>query len=166
VILLFLPPSWFACPNPLAVFKIMKNKLIIKFKKLNSSAVIPTYGHPGDAAMDLYSNQNVIIKPKQYKIIKLGLASIIPKNWFASIRDRSGLAANHGLHVHAGVIDSGYRGEWAVILINHGTKTYNIRKGDRIAQAIISPAPHVEIKQVKNLNSSKRSTKGFGSTGK
>lgn len=138
----------------------------VKFKKLSKTAIIPAYAHQGDAAMDLYSNESVLIKPGEYKIIKLGVASIIPSGWFASIRDRSGLAANHGLHVHAGVIDSGFRGEWAVILINHGKKLYKIEKGDRIAQAIISPAPQVEIQEVKTLKKSERGKSGFGSTGK
>jgi dUTP pyrophosphatase len=139
---------------------------IIKFKLLNKNAKIPAYSHKGDAAFDIYSTESIGIEPGQYKVVKTGLATKIQPGWFVSFRDRSGLAAKLGIHVIAGVIDSGYRGEWGVVLVNLGKSIYKIEQGERIAQGILQPAPQAEIVEVDRLPSSDRGEKGFGSTGK
>ena len=144
----------------------MAKKPLIKFTLLESSAVLPFYAHPGDAAFDISSSEKTILKKGEYKVIHTGLAAQIPKGYFVSFRDRSGLAAKEGLHTMAGVIDSGYRGEWGVVLINLGKKTYKIQKGERIAQGILQPAPQAKIVKVKKLTETKRGKGGFGSTGK
>ena len=144
----------------------MAKKPVIKFLLLNVDAVLPTYAYPGDAAFDLYSTSAAVLKKGEYKVVPTGLSSEIPKGYFVSFRDRSGLAAKEGIHTMAGVIDSGYRGEWGVVLINLGKKAYRIQKGERIAQGILQPAPQALIKRVKKLTEAKRGRGGFGSTGK
>jgi len=140
--------------------------VIIKFKKLHKNAIIPKFSRDGDAAFDLSSTKSLIIKKAEKQIISTGLSSEFPSGYFVSFRDRSGLAANHGIHVLGGVIDANYRGEWKVILVNFGEKDYEIKKGDRVAQAIIHKLPTVKIVETKNLSTSNRGKKGFGSSGK
>jgi dUTP pyrophosphatase len=97
--------------------------------------------------------------------VATGIASEIPINCFVSFRDRSSMGIK-GLHVLAGVIDAGYRGEWKVIMINLGNSDYQIEIGDKIAQGILQDATQVKIKQVNKLSNTKRGKEGFGSTGK
>lgn len=139
---------------------------VLKFIKINSKAIIPSFAKEGDAGLDLYSVEDKVLKKGSIDIISLGIASEIPSGFFVSVRDRSSLAAKYGLHVLAGVIDSGYRGEWKVVLINLGNKDYKISVGERIAQGIMQILPSVRIKEVKILKESKRGEGGFGSSGK
>jgi dUTP pyrophosphatase len=139
----------------------------VKFKLIHKNAKLPEYKRDGDAAFDVSSVEELIIKPGEWKAIPIGIASEFPKDWFISFRDRSGLALNHGLHVLGGVLDSGYRGEWKIILINHGKKNYKIEVGERVAQAILHWAPQIEIVEVDELTESEeRGEKGFGSSGR
>lgn len=144
----------------------MSIKKAIKFRLLKKGAKIPSYAHSGDAGFDIYAVSSKLIKKGTHEIIATGIASEISKGWFVSFRDRSGLAAKHGIHVLGGVIDSGYRGEWKVILANFGNKDYKVEKRERIAQGILQSAPHAEIKKVNVLSETKRGSSGFGSTGK
>lgn len=139
---------------------------LLKFKLLSPNAKLPQYAHPDDAGFDLYSTETVTLKAGQRHTFQLGLVSEIPVGWFVSIRDKSGLASKHGLHTMGGVIDSGYRGEWAVVLINHGGQEYTVEKGDKIAQGILQQAPQAEIVEVSELSETTRGDGGFGSTGK
>lgn len=127
---------------------------------------MPAKAHPHDAGFDLSAVKSLVIKKGCKRAIPLGIASEFPEGYLVSFRDRSGLAIKHGLHVLAGVIDSGYRGEWQVIIINLGEKDYKVGKGERIAQAILHQLPEVEIIGVKELSETKRGKGGFGSSGR
>ena len=144
----------------------MPIKKAIKFRLLIKGAKVPSYAHSGDAGFDIYAVSSKLIKKRTHEVIATGIVSEISKGWFVSFRDRSGLAAKHGIHVLGGVIDSGYRGEWKVILANFGNKDYKVEKRERIAQGILQPAPQAQIKQVKKLSKTQRGKGGFGSTGK
>ena len=141
------------------------NKL--KIVKLESSAVIPRYEHYGDSGMDLISIEEVEIKSYESKLIKTGISIELPPNTEAQIRPRSGLALKHQITVlnTPGTIDEGYRGEIGVVLINHGSISFKVLPGMRIAQIVIMPIIRVEIEEVDSLSSSIRGTDGFGSTG-
>ncbi|ADB95812.1 dUTP diphosphatase [Candidatus Atelocyanobacterium thalassae] len=141
------------------------NKL--KIVKLKSSAVIPRYEHYGDSGMDLISIEEVEIKSYESKLIKTGISIELPPNTEAQIRPRSGLALKHQITVlnTPGTIDEGYRGEIGVVLINHGSISFKVLPGMRIAQMVIMPIIRVEIEEVDSLSSSIRGTDGFGSTG-
>lgn len=137
----------------------------INFKKLYGGVYTPTKSNTTDAGYDLYSVNDVAI-PKGYNaLINTGIAIEIPKGYVGLIWDRSSLGVK-GIHRHAGVIDCGYTGEVKVCLHNTSAVTYEIKKGDRIAQLIIQEAPHYELNEVQELGETDRSVGGFGSTGK
>ncbi|MAG59775.1 dUTP diphosphatase [Candidatus Woesebacteria bacterium] len=138
---------------------------ILKFQ-LSAGVSLPEYANQGDAGFDLRSQERVSLAPGEQHIFKLGLRSEIPPDWAVLLRDRSSLAAKHGLHVHAGVIDSGFRGEWGVVLFNHGKESVTIDEGERIAQGILQPAPQAKIVEVQELSNTERGSGGFGSTGR
>lgn len=144
----------------------MARKPVIKFKKLSPLAILPSYAHDNDAGMDIYSIEKKTLKPRDFYLFKTGVAAEIPAGYFISVRDKSGLAAKQALHVLGGVIDEGYRGEWAVILINLGKAKYTIEKGDKLAQAVLQPVGHAKIREVKKISETVRGKGGFGSTGR
>jgi len=113
----------------------------------------------------LCSIEDYILKPMERAIIKTGLQMEIPEGYFGSIRDRSGLAARYSIHVLAGVIDSHYRGEVGVVLVNLDRGEFRINKKDRIAQMLIQPIERVILKEVEELSNTLRGQGGFGSTG-
>jgi dUTP pyrophosphatase len=137
----------------------------IYFKKLHNDAVIPTRGSVFSAGLDLSSVESVTIAPSERAIVATGLATIIPNDTYLRIAPRSGLAAKHGIDVLAGVVDSDYRGEIKVILINLGKDTFEINPGDRIAQAILEQCVLADVETVEDLTDSDRGAAGFGSTG-
>jgi len=139
----------------------------LKIKKLNESAVIPSYAHKGDAGMDLFSTEEYNLKPKERKLISTGLSVEVPEGYELQVRPRSGLALKKGISIvnAPGTIDAGYRGEIGVIMINHGEEDFEINKGDKIAQAILNKVEFAEIQEVDELNESERGEGGFGSTG-
>ncbi len=138
----------------------------LKFKLLNKVAKLPTYAHTDDAGFDLYSTVEKVLKPGKVEIIPLGIASEIPNGWYVEIRDRSGLSVNYGIHSLAGTIDAGYRGEWKIIVVNHGAKKYKVERHERIAQGVLQLAPQAKIVEAKKLSETKRGKGGFGSTGR
>jgi dUTP pyrophosphatase len=142
--------------------------MILKIKKLNKDALIPSYKSEEASGFDLHSIEDIVIKPGERKLISTGLAFEIEKGYEIQIRPRSGLAYKHGITVlnSPGTIDSDYRGEIKVLLINLGDKDFEIKKGDRIAQAVVAPVIQVEFLEVENLRETKRGSGGFGSTGK
>lgn len=142
----------------------MKNK-ILKFRLLNDLAKLPFYDHTDDAGFGIFSTEKKVLKPMEIYPVSTGISSEIPKNFFVSIRDRSSMAGK-GLHVLAGVIDAGYRGEWKVVLVNLGSTDYTIEIGDKIAQGIFQDSTQADIKKVSALSETKRGEKGFGSTGR
>ena len=139
----------------------------LKILKLNESAIIPKYSHPGDAGLDLFSIEEQVIKPGETKLIHTGIAIELPRQTEAQIRPRSGLALKHSITVlnTPGTIDAGYRGEIGVILINHGKKDFQVFKGMKIAQMVITSFISAEIEAVDRLSDSVRGSGGFGSTG-
>ena len=143
-------------------------KLLIK--KLHKNIILPEYTPDGSSGMDLMANveQTVNILPGEKKIISTGVMVAIPEQYEIQIRPRSGLAAKNGISVlnTPGTIDSDYRGEIKVILINHGKDIFEIKKNDRIAQMIVCPIIKVELEEVENLPETVRGKGGFGSTDK
>jgi dUTP pyrophosphatase len=139
----------------------------IKFKKIHENAIIPKYAKLGDAGMDLYSIEETAILPGDHKLIKTGLQMQIPLGFEAQIRPRSGLALKNKITVlnTPGTIDSGYRGEVGVILMNHNSEPFKVNKHDRVAQIIIAKHETPEIQEVDELDNSERGEGGFGSTG-
>ena len=142
----------------------------ILVKKFNKNVKLPTYKTAGSSGMDLVANnkKKFTIKSGATAIIPTGIAIAIPKNYEVQIRPRSGLAANKSISVlnTPGTIDSDYRGEIKIILINLGKKSFVVRSGDRIAQMILSPVAKGNLREVKNLPKTMRGKRGFGSTGK
>ena len=140
----------------------------LKIKKLNPEAIIPAYQTELSAGFDLHSIEDYIIKPMERKLIKTGLAFEIEPGYEVQIRPRSGLAFKHGITVlnSPGTIDADYRGEIMVLLINLGSEEFEIKKGERIAQAVIAPVVQAEFEEVDSLSETKRGKGGFGSTGK
>ncbi len=148
----------------------------IQFKKLDPEVKLPKQAHPGDAGMDLYANEDVMIYPRKYTetgfntgvvVVDCGFAMALPGGWEAQIRPRSGLATKKSLTIinSPGTIDAGYRGPVKVGLINLGLKDVHVTKGMRIAQMVISEVPAVDIEEVNELPPSERGEEGFGSTG-
>ena len=138
----------------------------LKIKKLNNDAIIPQYKTSQSAGMDLCSIEDAILKPMEIKLIPTGLSIEIDNGFEAQVRPRSGLALKGITVVNSpGTIDSDYRGEVKIILMNLGKEDFKIIKGDRVAQLIISKIEQAEIKEVKELNNTQRGTGGFGSTG-
>jgi len=139
--------------------------LKIKIKKLRPEAKIPTYAYKGDAAMDLYSLEDVALKPGARHGFSLGFAAELPKGYVALVWDRSSFGAK-GIKSLGGVIDPGYRGEWRVFLQNVSNREYRINKGDKIAQVLIQRVEEVKIEEVNEFSISQRGENGFGSSGK
>ena len=139
----------------------------VKVKKLSEKAILPSFAHPGDAGMDLFSVENKILKPGRSYLVKTGISIQLPKNTEAQIRPRSGLALKHTISLTntPGTIDEGYRGEIGVIMINHGRENFEITEGMKIAQMVIKPTYEVNITEVNNLSDTSRGEGGFGSTG-
>lgn len=135
----------------------------------NSDNALPQYETGGSAGLDIRSNEDGILNPGEYKLVKTGLFVEIPYGYEIQIRPRSGMALKYGVTVlnSPGTIDADYRGEIGVILINHGTLPYAIIKGERIAQMVVAKVEHTQWQLVGSLDTStKRGTNGFGSTGK
>ncbi len=146
-------------------------KLKVKITRLrnNSDISLPQYATDGSAGMDLYADveNEVIIKPGEIALIPTGIAIELPPGYEAQIRPRSGLAVNYGITLlnAPGTIDSDYRGEIKIILINLGKDNFIVKRGDRIAQMVISKYTKVEWEETNKLNTTKRGAGGFGHTG-
>ena len=142
----------------------------ILVKKFDKKIKLPSYETLGSSGMDLlaYIKRNIIIYPGKVKIIPTGIALVIPKNFEIQIRPRSGLAIKKNISVlnTPGTIDSDYRGEIKIILINLSKESFVVKSGDRIAQMILCPVAKIKLKEVKNLPKTSRGKAGFGSTGK
>ena len=136
-----------------------------KVKLLHNDARVPQSGSAHSAGFDLFSVEDVTIEPGCRAIIPLGISSEIPHGFYGRIADRSGLAAKKGLTVLAGVIDSDYRGEWKVILLNTGQIYQSLKSGTRVAQVIITPHALFDIFEVEEICETSRGEGGFGSTG-
>ncbi len=147
--------------------EVNHERVIVKVKRLSPDARIPTLAKPGDAAFDLYSAIDHVLLPGERVVVPTGLAMEIPDGYEGQVRPRSGLAMRNGVTTlnTPGTIDSGYRGEVRIILINHGNAEFHIERGMRVAQLAIRPVPQVEFHETDELAHSIRGTGGFGSTG-
>ena len=139
----------------------------LKFKRIHPDAVLPEYAHPSDAGMDVKSIDDLVIAPGKRALVHTGLVMALPPMYEAQVRPRSGLALKKGVTVlnTPGTIDSGYRGEVGVILINLGEEDFEIKKGDKIAQIVIAPVTVAEIVETDFIDDTDRGEGGFGSTG-
>ena len=146
------------------------NKIKIKILVLNNGPKeLPKYESNGSSGMDIEAaiTKPFLLKINNRAIIPTGLKIEMPKGYEIQIRPRSGLAIKHGITVlnSPGTIDSDYRGEIGIIVINHGDKDYLILPNERIAQMVVSKITYAEIIKVKSINKTKRGEKGYGSTG-
>ncbi len=145
---------------------------ILRVKKLENHKELkmPKYETSGSAGLDLTAaiDEDITLKPGETTLVKTGLAIALEKGYEAQIRPRSGLALKNGITVlnTPGTVDSDYRGEVCVILINHSKKDFVIKRGERIAQMVIAKHEQAEIKVVEELDETARGEGGFGSTGK
>lgn len=143
----------------------MNQRILIK--RLNEDAIVPSYQHEGDAGFDLHSVTDCIINPGETALIRTGLSVALPVGYELQVRPRSGLALKHSITVlnTPGTVDSGYRGEVGVILINHSKDWFKVSKGDRVAQGVIAKHEVAEFIEVVEQEQSARGQGGFGSTG-
>ncbi len=135
---------------------------------LTPEATLPAYQTSGSAGMDLCSAVDFELAPMERKLVPTGLRMAIPHGYEGQVRPRSGLAMRHGISMvnTPGTIDSDYRGEIQVLLINLGQETVTFQKGDRVAQLVICPVHQVELTIETTLEETERGVGGFGSTGK
>jgi dUTP pyrophosphatase len=140
----------------------------LEFARLTADAAMPTRAYPGDAGLDLYSAEAARIEPGERASVGTGVAVAIPDGHAGLVLPRSGLAARHGIAlVNApGLIDSGYRGELRVLLLNtDSSESFVVEPGDRIAQLVIVSLPEVELAERDALEDAARGAHGFGSSG-
>uniref|UniRef100_A0A7C4Y5C0 Deoxyuridine 5'-triphosphate nucleotidohydrolase n=1 Tax=candidate division WOR-3 bacterium TaxID=2052148 RepID=A0A7C4Y5C0_UNCW3 len=140
----------------------------LKVKRIDKTLPLPVKGSKGSSGFDIYSSCDCILNPFEFKTIPTGIAIELKKGYEAQIRPRSGLASKNGIGIlnSPGTIDSDYRGEILVVLFNFSKKRYRIKKGDRIAQLVISKIIDASLEESENLKRTKRGKRGFGSTGR
>ena len=143
----------------------MVDKVKAKFKKLVPDAIIPSYAHPGDAGLDIFSNEDCIINPGERYLISSGWSLELPEGHVALIKDKSGVAYKKGMIHMAGVIEYTYRGEYKILLFNTSKELFEVKKGDKIAQLVILPVSTAEIEIAEELSETTRGSGAFGSTG-
>jgi len=141
----------------------------IQIKKLSNEVLTPKYETSGSSGMDIaaYIKQDITIEPGEKALIPTGFSLSIPLGYEVQIRPRSGLAAKKGITIlnTPGTIDSDYRGEIKVVLINLSKKKFIVKNGERIAQMVVCPIEQVSVEEVRELSETNRGTGGFGSTG-
>jgi len=139
--------------------------LSVRIKKLYDDVEVPAYAQPGDVGLDLRARTQHTIAPGEYAMFYVGFALEFPDGYAALVMDKGG-RAQAGLHTMGGVFDAGYRGEYNVQLINHGTEPYTVEAGDKIAQLVIVPIAQAVFKEVDELSDSVRGEGRLGSTGR
>ncbi len=148
----------------------MTDPVAVRIKRLphGESLALPAYTTPGAAGMDVLAAEDVTLAPGARHAVATGFSVAIPPGYEIQVRPRSGLALKHGISVPntPGTIDSDYRGELKVIVINHGGETFQIARGDRIAQLVLAPVTQAEWQEVAELDETARGAGGFGSTGR
>ncbi len=142
-------------------------ELTVKVVRLDDGLPLPTYAREGDAGLDLLARIDVTLGAGEWGVVPTGIAIELPRGWAGFVLPRSGLAAKHGVTClnTPGLIDSGYRDELRVVLINHAPGPYTVGRGDRIAQLVVQPVPHIVWADVDALAPSERGTGGFGHSG-
>lgn len=139
----------------------------IPLKRLHPDLPIPRHAHPGDGGVDLHAAEAARLEPGERRLVATGIAIAIPPGYAGLVTPRSGLALRHGIGIvnSPGLVDSGYRGELKVILVNLGAEPVDISVGDRVAQLVIVAVIDQELVEVDELPDSTRGEGGFGSTG-
>jgi dUTP pyrophosphatase len=145
----------------------------VSIRRLTHGEGLPTpaYASPGAAGLDLYAalpaGQKLVLEPGARELIPTGIEIALPEGYEAQVRPRSGLAVRHGVTIlnAPGTIDSDYRGEVKALLINHGAQPFDITRGMRIAQLVISPVARATLVETDDLDETARGAGGFGSTG-
>lgn len=136
--------------------------------RLDAELPLPSYGHPGDAGLDLFSRADYVLAPGERALVATGVAIALPAGYAAFVHPRSGLALRHGVGIvnGPGTVDAGYRGEIGVVLVNHDPHAeFRIARGDRIAQLVVQRVTRATLVEVASLPGSHRGIGGFGSTG-
>ncbi|HLT95308.1 MAG TPA: dUTP diphosphatase [Acidimicrobiia bacterium] len=140
----------------------------VSFQRLDKELPPPRRAHEGDAGWDLVAARSISLSPGDRAAVPTGLAVAIPPGFAGLVLPRSGHARRHGIGVvnGPGLIDSGYRGEISVLLINHGTEPVEFARGDRIAQLVIVAVPEIDWEESDSLDETERGAGGFGSSGR
>lgn len=140
----------------------------VRLVRLDRDLPLPAYAHPGDAGADLVSRIDVVLGPGERALVPTGIALALPEGYVGLVHPRSGLAARHGITIvnAPGTIDSGYRGEVKVCLLNTDrTESFAVNRGDRIAQLVVQRYEHAAFVEVETLDDTTRGAGGYGSTG-
>ncbi len=139
----------------------------VAIRRVRADAVIPDQAYDGDAGFDLSACDSLTLAPGERAVVSTGVAVEIPDGYAGFVQPRSGLAARHGIGIvnSPGLIDSGYRGEIRVVLLNTDrTESFTVEHGMRIAQLVVLPVPAVRLVEVEALEASERGVRGFGSS--
>ena len=139
----------------------------VKLERTHEDAVLPGYKKQGDAGADVSSVTETVIQPGARTLLDLGFKIEIEDGWEIQVRPRSGLALKKGITIlnTPGTVDSGYRGQMGVILVNHSSEPFPVRVGDRVAQLVLKAAPQADFSWTDSVSTSERGEGGFGSTG-
>ena len=147
----------------------MPDEVAVRIRRLphGEGLPLPAYATPGAAGMDVVAAEEATLAPGERHAVATGFSVAIPEGFEIQVRPRSGLALKHGITVPntPGTIDSDYRGELKVILINHGAEPFAIARGDRVAQLVLAPVTQAAWNEVADLDETERGAGGFGSTG-
>ena len=139
----------------------------VRIQRTHEHAVMPKYAHEGDSGMDIFSVQDMILKPGERALIPTGLKIAVPMGYEAQVRPKSGLALKHGVTIvnTPGTVDAGYRGEIGVIAINHGAEDYKVEKNQKVAQIVIPNVERANLEEGTELDGTSRGAGGLVSTG-
>jgi dUTP pyrophosphatase len=137
----------------------------LKVQRIHKDAKLPLYQHKGDAGLDIFSSVDCVLEAGEVKPVPTGIRVAVPDGYAGLVWDKSGISLK-GVHRLAGVIDSGYRGEVRVVMVNLGSEPFVIEKGMKIAQLLVQPVTEVKVVETEELERTSRGEEGFGSTGK
>ncbi|XP_072237018.1 deoxyuridine 5'-triphosphate nucleotidohydrolase, mitochondrial isoform X1 [Leuresthes tenuis] len=146
--------------------KLEEERPVLRFAKLSEHATAPTRGSAKAAGYDLYSAYDYSIGPMDKAIVKTDIQIAVPHGCYGRVAPRSGLAAKHFIDVGAGVVDEDYRGNVGVVLFNFSKDTFEVKKGDRVAQLVCERIFYPELVEEETLDDTERGAGGFGSTGR
>jgi dUTP pyrophosphatase len=147
------------------LYNFIDHNTKLKICLLNTDAQVPLKAEPGSAGYDIHSSVDLTISPNNRDCVPTGVSLEIDKQHYVRVAPRSGLSVKKSIDIGAGVVDSSYRGEVKVVVINNGNSPFEIKKGDRIAQLIIERCANPKVEVVKELSSTERGSGGWGSTG-
>lgn len=137
----------------------------LRVKRLDDTAILPRRASFGAVGYDLYCHEDVSIHPGHRQLVPTGIAIVLPRGTYGRVAPRSGFAVKHGINVGAGVIDPDYTGEVKVLLFNHGSDVFEVKKGERVAQLVLERCETPPVEEVGALEETARGAGGFGSTG-